>query len=596
MKQRITRKSNIIFLSIYCFLLNNSIVNANSNLTDAVEKITDNGETTSKISQDVYQIVSQKNFLADIGRQIFEWWMQAMWYSAKAVEEVFSNIITKFNFTKIFFNIDGMDNIFSSVFIFLFIGIVIAGLSIMIKGSEEDNILPKTIKGLLITILILSAGSFGSVALTNAQTEVGSTLFSKGNSSMVKKIFQSNIYNVELSLNANKIVTLEKNNIHPLQDLKEAIETKSDNVTKKFSLAYDKQGKEIVKEKKLSEKTWFWESDEVNYKYKPNYAGLTIFVCIYILTMLLNAFKVSRNGIEFFTNLPVIFAVASTDIANNAKKKNAIMHNVNLVMVNVYILVILFLFPMLYTAINGVVLDGNIVVVTMTKILVNLALFWAILDGSEFVVKLTGMDAGLKGGLAPMVVSYKLGKGAINLASGISSKLGFGNRKDDDKSKNDDEDDTSNNDDKSKNDDEENSNDDNSISNNEEEEQASDDNDVSKNEEESQTNDEENSNDDNGVSSNDEETSEQGNISNNEEQSSNNENNETSFNHENNNENHSSSNRTKSNEVKEPFSLSENRNNNSSTSSSIPGHNVEEDYYTQTMNRFKQENKKENEG
>lgn len=180
--------------------------------------------------------------------------------------------------------------------------------------------------------------------------------------------------------------------------------------------------------RKLSDDAFFMKN-EINegvYRYSFSFFGPFVTLLIMLIGISMGAFKTAKLMFELVftqTLAPLVFA---SDVTNSGRSKEVVKK-----VLSTYILIaIVFYGLMLFMTLSLWALDERNVPSTIVRVFLLAGIAWGMIDGPDIVIKLLGIDAGVRSGFGALVGAgmavggaSRLIRGGANLAKGIGKNV-----------------------------------------------------------------------------------------------------------------------------------------------------------------------------
>jgi len=178
--------------------------------------------------------------------------------------------------------------------------------------------------------------------------------------------------------------------------------------------------------RELDDDAWLMKNEinEGMYRYSFSFFGPFITLLIMLVGISLGAFKTAKLMFELIftqTLAPLVFA---SDVTNSGRSKEVIKK-----VLSTYILIaIVFYGLMLFMTLSLWALDENNVPNIIVRVFLLAGISWGMIDGPDIVVKLLGIDAGVRSGFGALVGAgmavggaSRIVRGGAQMAKGIAS-------------------------------------------------------------------------------------------------------------------------------------------------------------------------------
>lgn len=156
--------------------------------------------------------------------------------------------------------------------------------------------------------------------------------------------------------------------------------------------------------------------NEYYYRYHVGYFPIIITLCAFVIVFIAMSYKAIRCIYEL-TVKRILALLYSADL-NGTQKTLKILSSIRdgyIVIMLSSILIKLFIFMYLYVS------EQKFNTLTESILLIMIAL--VVVDGPDIIQQLTGIDAGLSGGVGKMMAAYHIGKGVARTASSLPRGL-----------------------------------------------------------------------------------------------------------------------------------------------------------------------------
>jgi len=173
----------------------------------------------------------------------------------------------------------------------------------------------------------------------------------------------------------------------------------------------------------LKSDAWFME-DTINdglYRYDFHFLEPLLILILMLLGIVFAALRTAKIMFELVFNQTIAPLVFATDPYNAGRTKEFIKKIISTYIV----LVVIFFLLMLFMSLSLWVLNGDNVPNVWTQIFLIAGCAWGMIDGPEMVVKLLGIDAGVRSASAPLIATG-MALGAAGRAAGGAARLGKG--------------------------------------------------------------------------------------------------------------------------------------------------------------------------
>gem|GEM_PF-2665833 len=173
----------------------------------------------------------------------------------------------------------------------------------------------------------------------------------------------------------------------------------------------------------LKSDAWFME-DTINdglYRYDFHFIEPLLILILMLLGIVFAALRTAKIMFELVFNQTIAPFVFATDPYNAGRTKEFIKKIISTYIV----LVVIFFLLMLFMSLSLWVLNGDNVPNVWTQIFLIAGCAWGMIDGPDMVVKLLGIDAGVRSASAPLIATG-MALGAAGRAAGGAARLGKG--------------------------------------------------------------------------------------------------------------------------------------------------------------------------
>ena len=173
----------------------------------------------------------------------------------------------------------------------------------------------------------------------------------------------------------------------------------------------------------LKSDAWFME-DTINdglYRYDFRFLEPLLILILMLLGIVFAALRTAKIMFELVFNQTIAPFVFATDPYNAGRTKEFIKKIISTYIV----LVVIFFLLMLFMSLSLWVLNGDNVPNVWTQIFLIAGCAWGMIDGPDMVVKLLGIDAGVRSASAPLIATG-MALGAAGRAAGGAARLGKG--------------------------------------------------------------------------------------------------------------------------------------------------------------------------
>lgn len=180
--------------------------------------------------------------------------------------------------------------------------------------------------------------------------------------------------------------------------------------------------------RELADDAWFMKEDinEGVYRYSFSFFGPFVTLLILLIGISMGAFKTAKLMFELVftqTLAPLVFA---SDVTNSGRSKEVVKK-----VLSTYILIaIVFYGLMLFMTLSLWALDESNVPNMIVRVFLLAGIAWGMIDGPDIVIKLLGIDAGVRSGFSALVGAgmavggaSRLIRGGANLAKGIGRNV-----------------------------------------------------------------------------------------------------------------------------------------------------------------------------
>jgi len=173
----------------------------------------------------------------------------------------------------------------------------------------------------------------------------------------------------------------------------------------------------------LKSDAWFME-DTINdglYRYDFHFLEPLLILILMLLGIVFAALRTAKIMFELVFNQTIAPFVFATDPYNAGRTKEFIKKIISTYIV----LVVIFFLLMLFMSLSLWILNGDNVPNVWTQIFLIAGCAWGMIDGPDMVVKLLGIDAGVRSASAPLIAAG-MALGAAGRAAGGAARLGKG--------------------------------------------------------------------------------------------------------------------------------------------------------------------------
>lgn len=173
----------------------------------------------------------------------------------------------------------------------------------------------------------------------------------------------------------------------------------------------------------LKSDAWFME-DTINdglYRYDYKFLEPLLILILMLLGIVFAALRTAKIMFELVFNQTIAPFVFATDPYNAGRTKEFIKKIISTYIV----LVVIFFLLLLFMSLSLWVLNGDNVPNVWTQIFLIAGCAWGMIDGPDIVVKLLGIDAGVRSASAPLIATG-MALGAAGRAAGGAARLGKG--------------------------------------------------------------------------------------------------------------------------------------------------------------------------
>lgn len=298
-------------------------------------------------------------------------------------------------------------------------GVAIAYFGIRYMLNPEMR-LSKGVRNFLFGVLILVCSSTIMTLVSDSATNIATNFSGDTKATVVYEVVSKNmtdLYKVDAA-NDKQLdsarPTISKENIQYL-NINEIIDrNKLKNYKEVLAKKLDVDEAGDVQVKGLS-KMFLIKETEGYYRYKYDFImialGLIILIAVYVMTSL----KVAKLLFEMIYSYTLINIFALSDIENGERIKKIIKNVLNVLLTVVLSSYMIYLFGIVYGAINQLDING------FTKLIAQMGVALAVIDGPVIIQELTGYDAGLKsttlGAFGMLQAGVLVGKGLGKVGS-----------------------------------------------------------------------------------------------------------------------------------------------------------------------------------
>ncbi len=221
----------------------------------------------------------------------------------------------------------------------------------------------------------------------------------------IEQGFTEDPYSLDITLRLPKGQTTNDANGYEI-DYKWKIEKKQDNM----------DGTSVTYGSELGNGFFGWGEERL-YAYQYDLLGMTIMMLIMVISLFFSAFKVGKTIFELITHQAIAPIVFATDIQGAGRTKKFLQSLIS----NYIILIMVLLLLKLYMSLMTWVCAQDISL--WTKVFLIGGASWGIIDGPDVVLKIMGVDAGVKsaaGLLMGAAAAGQLIQGAGKMAAGAA--------------------------------------------------------------------------------------------------------------------------------------------------------------------------------
>ncbi|PPA69201.1 pLS20_p028 family conjugation system transmembrane protein [Jeotgalibacillus proteolyticus] len=161
---------------------------------------------------------------------------------------------------------------------------------------------------------------------------------------------------------------------------------------------------------------WFTAFKEKYYRWDWNFWTIAITLGVMAFTMLTIAIKMAKLFFELAFNYVLASIIAPADIHSGQKTKQVIQNILNIFVVTI----------MIFLSLKIYMIGTNFITQNFEGVAYLIALFafsLAVIDGTNIVERLFGIDAGLKSGWSALAGGYALTRGATSTAKGAAQAV-----------------------------------------------------------------------------------------------------------------------------------------------------------------------------
>lgn len=286
----------------------------------------------------------------------------------------------------------------------LTIALIVAGIMIVLYPSKKKGEIARSL--LLSAILMISIPFMFTTLNQFKDASIGDLNSSISvNGSAGAEILQSTTYDVQNS-KYNKTLIDRDNDIYYL-DITQRIP--KDDDTFKYKIESKRNG--VLYGKELGN-GWFGWGEERIYAYVFNFFESLLILTVTLICLLFSGFKIGRLIFELIVHQAIAPIVFASDITGSGRTKKFMQSLISTYIVMVMILLGLKLYISLTTWAT----------LNVTSIWVRILLIagasWGVIDGPDIVLKLIGIDAGVRSAAATVMAIGGMANGAMGLAKG----------------------------------------------------------------------------------------------------------------------------------------------------------------------------------
>lgn len=360
-------------------------------------------------------------------------------YSLLGMIEDAVNSITHFNPLSMFFESVNLTPIYSTVIVLLLISIFVFALRLSATGERE--IFQSGMKGILSSILVIVLAAGVTEQVNNIYNLGIGGVTGKNGIKIGTDYIKGNVFNIEKSVEKKRLVSLAETYENPLYvNGDEKVRNTGENAFKynynDVRIVLGKNGKPVDPEKKeyyatdlkapvsiLGAEIPF--TGEGIYEYNFFFGRILINSLIVAFFAIVLSYKFIRNGWDMIQNFILLLGFGGSDLSRNGeRRKNVIIAQCNLFFVNIWILFSFQLWNVMYSIFNAYNDAHHLPLLAYLIVLFGLAM--TIVDGSERLPQLLGLDAGVKSGMNILRAGFFAGnmaKGALRTGTNALSHI-----------------------------------------------------------------------------------------------------------------------------------------------------------------------------
>ncbi|WP_089745932.1 pLS20_p028 family conjugation system transmembrane protein [Granulicatella balaenopterae] len=295
-----------------------------------------------------------------------------------------------------------------------------------IKYMGNPNMkLKKGIKNMVLGVAVISLSSVFLTQIVNVTKNLATTINAETSDLVSYSILNSNMYDLykleenNYDIDSDFHTNINNDNINFI-DINETVDEMKlkrpltgENIFGK-KLIVDRNGKVYISS---LDKHWMFLVKERYYRYNWHpfqiMAGLGILIAVYFFTSI----KTVKLIFEMIYSLTMLKVTAFTDFENAQIVKKIIKNIWNVLLTLILITFLLYVYGIVYTLISTLAI-GN-----LTKLLIQIGLGMAVIDGPTIIQEITGIDGGLKSIGMTVLSSISAGKAMAATAKGFGKTV-----------------------------------------------------------------------------------------------------------------------------------------------------------------------------
>lgn len=281
------------------------------------------------------------------------------------------------------------------------IAIILAGIYIVLHGGKNkalfQNMLLSVILIVAVPFMFTQLNAFKNAGVSDISTQMG------GGSSIGMTLLQGNVTDVGNSLKGKTTIDKSINpyyiDINMRLPKEEPFNYKIESVSGSDQTGYKLYGEPLGN-------GFFGMGEERLYAYQFDFIFPLAMMIITIIAMVFAGLKVARTVFDLTVHQVIAPIVFATDINNGARTKKFIQSLFGSVIMMVLVLAILKIFLDLSTWVNQNISD------MFVRVLMIGGAAWGVIDGPDVIVKLLGVDAGVRSASSVLLGAAAVGGAA----------------------------------------------------------------------------------------------------------------------------------------------------------------------------------------